>query len=378
MRASRPISPLYFAGMLVAAYTGAGIFQFPRGLVSTGGSDAGWAYLLECAAALFGMWLWFQVNHLEPSKPLTGFVGRLVTPLVGWPLLTYTVVLHLLLAVFVVVNFALVMNTFFLPNTPIWALEISIVLVATYMAWIDTRVLGRTIQVLYLPTALLSVMMGLLLLPKLRQAWSIVPSDHLHLATIGLAAYHGFYIFWGYEITLTLYPFVESDQRRRAERYAYAAMIATFLFFAFGYALVMGAEGPYVAAHAQWPGVSAMRLINVNSFLVNKLGLFLVTLWSLFAFMFVATRLWCTAHDVRAAFGLGGITSYRWLLGVGALAAVLVAQLFPNVEALTQFFFPWVNPAMVLFNFGLPAVLLGAAAFGRAWAAWRARPFPSS
>ncbi len=377
MRTTRSISALYFAVMLTAAYTAAGLFQFPRELVSKGGPEAVWSFLLDCGAAVFGLWLWFQVNHLYPDEQVGGFVDRIVTPCLGWPLRVMTVVNHTLLAVWVTVNFGLVMITFFLPDTPLWALETLTTIVALYMAWIDTRVLGRTIQVLYLPTGILSVLMALLLLPRLTQMWAVPPTGDVHLTIIAMAAYRSFYLFWGYEVTVTLYPFVTHSARKQAERYAYTAMVLACAFFAFGYVLVLGSAGPYLVIAAQWPGVSAMRLITLTSFLINKLGLFVVMLWSLFVFVFVAMRLWCLGQDLRPALHLTSIQSYRWML-VGFAAVTLAAsQVFTNITMLNAFFNEWMTPSMILFDFGVPPVLLLGAAITRARAR-RAAATPSS
>ena len=365
MRPSRPISAFYFASMLTGAYLASGLFVFPRELISVGGAEAPWAFLLDCAAALFGLWLWFQVNHLYPDEQVSGFTSRIVTPVLGWPLNVMTVITHVLLAVWATVNFGLVMITFFLPDTPLWALETLTVVVGLYMAWADTRVLGRTIQALFLPTGVLSILMGLLLAPRLTQAWAIPPSGDVHLPTIALAAYQSFYLFWGYEVTVTLYPFVSQGARRQAERYAYIAMLVAGAFMAFGYILIVGTSGPYMVMAAEWPGVSAMRLITLSSFLINKLGLFVVLMWSLFVFIFVAMRLWCLAQDLRPALGLQRPQHYRYLLVFFAAATLVVSHLFTNITVTGRFFNEWMVPAMALFNFGIPPILLLGAAITR-------------
>lgn len=373
MSGQRPISPLYFAVMVTAAYTGAGIFQFPRTIVTFAGGNAAWSYLVECGMALGGLWLWFQVNHLYPNESLASFAQKVVSPVLGWPLLLFSLAVHTLLAVWVTVNFGLVMITFFLPDAPLWSLEAAAVLVALYLAWIDTRVLGRTIQLLYIPTAILSVALGLLLIPRLTQTWALIPSTDFHLAAIGLAAYKGYYLFWGYEVTSTLYPFVQASARPQAERYAYRAMILTFAFFGIGYLLIMAGEGPYLLRLSQWPGVSTMRLITLTSFIINKLGLFVVMLWSLFVFVFLAMRLWCLGQDVQPALGRRSITSYRGALVVFAGLSLGLSLTFANVESLIVFFSEWMTPAMIVFNFGVPPLLLGGAAITRLLAS-RRRP----
>lgn len=358
MPATRNISALQFALLITAAYTAIGIFQFPQELLSIAGPDALYALLLEFLGGLGGLWLWFQVNHLDPNETVSGFSARFITPILAWPTLVFTVALHILLAVLVLTNFAFVMTTFFLPDTPRWAIQGAIALVAMYAAWSDTPALSRTIQTIYVPTFVLTLMMAGLLIPNLTDTYAWLPSSHLVLSRIGQAAYHGFYILWGYEVTVTLYPFVRSVDRARAERYALWAMVVTCFFYLIAYLFILGTEGPYLLMVAQWPAVSTMRLISASGFIIDKLGLFVILLWSSFVLSFVSVRLWCLAHDIMPALGLRSRASYRVALLVFTAVVAALGQSYPNVPSLTQFTQIWMIPAMTIYNFGLPPVML--------------------
>ncbi len=369
---TRTISPGQFATLIVAAYLGAGIFQFPRQLVASGGLDAVYAFALECLGAYGGLWLWFRVNRLQPDQQVSGFSRRYVGPWLAYPLLAFTVVLHIVLAVLALANFGWVMVTFFLPDTPAWAIRTAVLLVALYMAWFDTPVLGRTLQTVVLPAMLASIVMGILLLDRMSYAYALLPTLHPAWRPLLVAAYRGSYIFWGYEVTVTLYPFVRSADRRRAERLALCSMAGTFLFLLFGYTLTVGVDGPAMVALTPWPAVSAMRLIDVSGFIINKLGLLVVVFWGLFVLAFSGIRLWCVAHDVMPPFGLSGVARYRLLLlGTGAVVFGLSFG-FSSVVAVVTFSERWMVPAMIGYNFGLPPLLLLAAAIrgvlaGRGW-----------
>jgi hypothetical protein len=377
MNTVRQISGSQFALMVTAAYIGAGIFQFPRELIVDGGSQAVWAFLLDCGAGVFGLWLWLQVNHLQPSNQVSSFVNRYLTGVLGWPIRIVTVILHLALAMGVVANFSFVMTSFFLPGTPLLAIQIAVVLTAGYMAWFDTPALARVIEVIALPTTALSLIMGILLLPQVNSTYALVPSADLRLSPILLAAYHSFYIFWGYEVTVTLYPFVRDVERQWAERYAIRAMLAACLFFAFGYAITVGTEGPQLMAIAQWPPVSAMRLVNLPAFIINKLGLLIIVLWGLFAETFVATRLWCLAHDIMPVFHAKTSRWYHGGLIVFAAVTVFAASQFPNVADLVVFAQTWITPAMAGYNFLIPPLILLGAFVVRRAARRRGRAVPS-
>lgn len=355
------ISPVQFAVLVTAAYIASGVFEFPRQLVAGVGPDALYAYVLECVTAWLGLWLWLRVNRLCPSLAVAAFAGRLVTAPVGYALWLFTLVLHTLLAVVVLTNFAAVMHAFFLDETPRVAVDLALVGTAVYVAWFGLAPLARTLQVIYIAAVALSVLMAALLISKMNSTYALVPSTDLHLGAIALAAYRGSYIFWGYEITVTLFPFVRPEQRVRGERYALGAMAGTFLFFGLGYIFTLGVSGPYLLAHSVWPGVSTLRLIDVASFLIDRLGLFLVTLWALFVVAFLTLRLWCLGQDVLAVVPAPGPKPYRFLL-LGFAAVVVVASTrIPNVVQLEALMQGQVVPAMVVFNYAVPLLLLLAA-----------------
>lgn len=351
------VSASQFALMLTAAYVASGIFAFPRELVAAAGPNAPYAFGLECAGALFGLWMWFRVNRIHPSRPLS-FAKDLLTPWLAAPTLLMTLLVHIALAVVVVSDFAFVLHSFFLTETPIFALQASLVAVAVYVAWFDVPALARTVQFIYLLATALSLLIGLLLLPHMTSLYAVVPSPDIAVAPVLLGAYKGSYLFWGYELTVTLYPLLRPQDRAKAERYAYLAMAATFVFFALGYILTMGVSGPQLLVNSIWPGVSTMRLVNIGSFLINKLGLLLVVFWGIFVLTFTAARLWCLAYDVSPLFGNFSVGWYRGILLLFSAAVLWCVQAFPTPVHLIAFAQEVMVPVVLLFNLGMPPLML--------------------
>lgn len=138
-------------------------------------------------------------------------------------------------------------------------------------------------------------------------------------------------------------------------------MVGTFLFFAFGYVVIMGIEGPSLLAHTQWPAVSSMRLINITSFLINKLGLLVIVFWGLFVLAFVSVRIWCLGHDVPAAVPVPAKGWYRGLLLLFGVLAFFWSGRFANVVELQAFAQGWILPWIVGYDAVYPLlILLGA------------------
>jgi spore germination protein len=358
MTARQTISARQFAILVVGAFLGAGLFQFPRELFVYGKADAAWGYLIDCAAAFFGLRLWFLVNRLSPGEPVGQALPRYVTPLLGWPLRVLTVALHLSMAVFVLLNYAFVMKTFFLPQTPVLGLEIFMLAAAGYMAFYNTPALGRIAEMLAPPAIVLTTVLSGLVAGHIHAGYAMLPTFPPQLMPVLLAAYHSYYIFFGYEVTITLYPHVAESERLWAERYAGYAMLVTMVWYAIGFVLVVGTEDPYFLAILQWPPVVAMELANLVSFIINRLGLFVVAFWGIFAEVFIAIRLWCLAHDVLPSLGYASLRAYRWILVGFCGLALLVSSYVSNIAMLIAILQVFLLPAMLVFNYALPPVIL--------------------
>lgn len=361
MPTTQTISAGQFALMVTAAYLGFGIFQFPLELVKDGGPDALYSLILEILAAFGGLWLLFRANRIQPGETMTGFSHQVLHPMIRWPISVITIAIHSALGACLVSNFGFVITAFFLPDTPDWVIRLTLVATCLYMVWFDTPSLARTVQILLPMTMLLTLLMGLLLVPKMTSGYAVIPSASIHVLPILYAAYRDFYVFLGFEVSVTLYPYIRPPERALGEKYTFLAMGVVGAWFIIGYALVLGVEGPYFMVHLLWPPVSAMRLINVSGFIINKLGLLVIVMWGVFTLLFIAVRIWCVGHDVMPLFRLTSRTAYRLLAGGGAVVIYLGASLFPTVHALVQWFATYLLPTAIAYIFLVPLiVMLGA------------------
>lgn len=357
MRIRRHISPFQYALLIAASYMGFGIFQFPRELVERAGPDALWALAAELVWALGAFRLWIAVNRLHPDQPVFAFAASYLPRPVVTLMVAVTVILHLGLAFIALANFGFLMRTYFLPETPLFAIDAAFAATAVYVAWYDIAPLARTLETVFLVPGLLSIFIGILLIGRMRFGYALLPSTHLWFLPTLRATYHGAYMFFGFEVTMVLYPLVRQEQQRIAERYAFWAMIFTFAFFLFGYAMVLGVEGPFFLTHIQWPTVSANRLVDIEGLFVNKLGLLVVVLWGLMLLAFLTLRLWCVIHDAIPDYGVHSLPRYRILLVIAAALVVAAAMQIPNIAPLDVIIQRFTIPAMLGYLFLTPAVV---------------------
>lgn len=372
------INAWQFAVVVMASYLGGGLFQFPRELIDFAGPDAEWAYLL-LSAVFFGiLWLFLEIAAIDPDHSFAFLVNRLLTPLVGWPLQIFRIGLYWGLTVITLANFGAVMETFFLPSTPPFAIETVLAATALYVGWYGTAVLARTIETIFMPTLLGSLAIGLLLTPHFRYAWALVPSVHLASPTVLAGAYHSAYLYIGFEMVVQLYSRVRPERRQAARRWALGMFLLSVGFFGFGYVVSVAVSSPSGIASMQWPPVSALRMATLSGFFVNKLGLLVVVLWGLFSLAFIAVRFWAIAHAVAESANHQIATRRYHIVALAtALTTLLGAHLISNVVILVNLLQVYGLPLFVSYLIGLPLLLLLANRVRLVFRHRRRRPAPA-
>lgn len=352
---TRHISPLQFATLLTTSFLGIGIFEFPRLLVRSSWNDALYGFMLDVAVSYVGLWLMLLVARLNPSETLLGFSKDLLSNILYWPFGVIDTALHLLLPIISLGQFSYLVVTFFLPNTAIWAIEVSMILVSGYIVWWELPALARTTQLIYILVMLATLVLSALLIPHATNPYALIPSTHIRLVPILIGAYKSIYIYLGFEVVPLLFPYVRKDQQKRAVKYAYLSMAFASMFYLIILGFTLTTEDPWFLIHLRWPAVSALRLISVSGLIINKLGLLIVVLWGLVSLFFVSIRLWAISHVLMPMFGVKSITWYRGFVAGLSVVIVLLAQLFPNiiaVDKLTTF----VLPFFLIFVFGYPPI----------------------
>lgn len=368
------ISAWQFGLLVASSFMGIGIFQFPREAVDFAGPDAVYAFLLDSLGAVLLLMLFLWAAHRTPSltqgrESIVRGITPAVTPL--------RILFNLLLAGAALANFGQIMRTFFLPGTPIWAIDAAMSLTVIYATWYGTPTMARSLETVLLPAIPISVLISLLVIPELHFSWAILPSTQIHLGPILAGTYHDAYIFMGLDATLLLFTQVRQSDKPHASRAGLRALIGAILFFSFGYLVVMGTTGPSALSTMQWPAPSVLRLANASGLIINKLGLLVVVVWGLFILAFLAVRLWSVGQDVAAWRPTHFMPSYRIGICAAGVLTMALSQIPANVVTLVHLFQTYGLPATITYMLLLP-LLLGAMTFFMANRARRKRGAASS
>lgn len=354
------INAWQFTVVVLASYLGFGIYQYPRELVTFGGADAGWA-LIALSVVFWGiLMLWFQVAHATRNQSLNQLWTETFSPWGAALLQIPRVMFHVAIGIAAVADFGQVMHAFFLPSTPVWAVQGALLATALYAAWYGVAVIARSLEPLVVLGFFASGLIGLLVVHEYRLTWAIWPSSHIAVMPTLAAAYHSAYVFFSFDVMTDLYSTVRPDQQKVTSRYIHVSLIAGVVAFVFGYVNIMATEGPYATMFLmQWPPVSALRLADMRGFFISKLGLLVVVLWGLFTLALLASHLWYIAHDLawRGRFELAG-SRYHWILGGATVLVFAGAQFVPNVVILVHWFQTYGLPFGLLYLIAMPPFTL--------------------
>lgn len=359
------ISAAQFATMITAGYTGLGIFYFPRELVRMAGRSGIYGLWVDGLAAFVLMRLMFRMNDVVPNETLSGYAAELLSKPFGYLLGFFTIVYHLALAVSATVLFSMVLGNIFLPTTPIWAIDSALTLTAGYMAWSGALPLARTLQASYIPLLLLTILSIGLAAMSIHHPMLLWPSTHVKIVPILQGAYRQFIIFIGFELSVTLYPFIKDGQQKKAQRFSYMALAGMLVALTFQYEVIIGVFGPTLTSQLRWPLVSTYRIIAVSGFFISKLGSLLIALWTIVVVAFVSVRLWCLSHDLSVF--VKAFLPIRYKLGLISMTVLTIglSMLFVNAKIADLFNQYWLIP----FGFGylivVPLAVLTAAAIRR-------------
>lgn len=346
MQSQKRISGRQFGAMVTAGYVVVGLFYFPRPAVVLAGREA--LFSLWLAAALIAglMVLMFRASAAVPDQSLLATASNLMGRPVGIALTLFTIAYHLLLAITASLVFSFVLVNVFLPNTPLWAVNASLVVSGLYVAWNGILGVVRTIEATYSPVVVLSLLALAVSAGFLHHPSLLLPPSRLEIIPLLDGAWPQLLLFIGFQVSLNAYPYVRAKDRTSAKRYALYGLLAVTLFLSLAYEIAIATLGPSYLVIQRWPLVSLLRLIALENFFVNKLGLLIVVLWTVLIVLFMAVRFWCLGEDVQQLLGVEGVPSYRISMVAVSLTTMVTPFFVINGPALL----PWVSQVLDLFG----------------------------
>lgn len=355
--------------VLVAAGIGAvGVTWFPSELSMAAGSGTEIAFAMEAVALAAALAATLAVIRRHPGRRYTALLSESLSPWAAPPLSVAVALLDILLAAVVLSASAVTMEVNFLPLTPLWAVELLILLPAAYGAGLGLEALARAFDVAFPATALLLVLTCLFAATQAESGASVVP----HVPAVGgwaavaRGAYAGMWTFGGVTLLPNICAQIAPAQARRLPASvvvgAAAALLQAFGLLALDLA-VMGVVG---LSWYEWPTVSMLRQTRTEAFLINRVGGLDEWILVVLVSAFVALHLWNATVNLidvlapRARHSTRG-PAMPWrnasLGGVAALSAYVVGRMLGGSSRVDRFAAGYLDPVVLGIGVGLPVAL---------------------
>lgn len=349
------ISDAQMAITLMSAFTALGLYIYPRDLIEGAGQQMYLALLAATIAAAVPVLLLIRLHQWFPGQTPFQYaqviLGRPLGLLGGaWFALLYTGVAAVSLR-----QFGDLVNSVFLPRTPIEITMILLVTVAIYINWHGMEALIRFINLVYPFVIGLVGLVFLLAITRMTETQAIIPPLRFDLPAIYAGARRIMYEFVGIEAFAMLLPFV------RRPRNPYSATLIPLLTNAVFLLLILvvtvGVFGMEPVVHLQYPGASVLRVLRFPGLLIERVGSFVALSWTLLGLMFLCVRFWTVPTGLAQMFGLPS-TRFRYFLVPVGLMTFFLARWPGNPNELERFTHQVMVPLAMWTNTGLPLLLL--------------------
>lgn len=245
----------------------------------------------------------------------------------------------------------------FMPETPLMVFLFFGLIMAGYGAYLGLEVIARTNQV-FLPFIVASIIILFLLsVPEMtiNNLLPVFDAGMIHLVK-GAASPLAWF---GEIVTLAvLIPYLNRPEQ--AHRVALFGILGTVIIFETTVIGIIAIFSPPLTAGYLFPVLNGARIIHLANFL-ERMELVLVVIWTMAGVMRVSLLHWVLVLGSAQCLGL---KDYRpMVLPVGVILAALFMLIHKGILE-EYYFLAWVWPlySLIIFEFGLPLLLLAVAA----------------
>ncbi|MFZ5828347.1 MAG: GerAB/ArcD/ProY family transporter [Bacillota bacterium] len=350
------ISEIQMAVIMAGGFIELGLYSFPRHLLELAGRPF---YPVLLTAVLVGLALSLSIAHVmlkyprkTPIEIFKGLFGPYLGTLVGLWALTF----HIILAGVCLRYFADLVNTYFLPRTPVETTMMLILLATLFVNAQGLAATARVIVLAFLPVMTMVVVAYLLTVTRMSEFEALVP-------VLGPISLPGFarsvsgilYLFIGVESIAFLLPLVEKPRRP----YFWVAMpvLGNALVLLIALLVTLGVLGFEPAIGLQYPGITTLRVLRLPGILMERLGGVVALAWTALKLVYLSARLITIPMAMAQIFNLS-VARYRPFLYPAGVMIFFVARWPSNVEELSWLMQWFVGPVGLLTNGGLVLLIL--------------------
>lgn len=314
-------------------------------------------------------YLGLLLGGLYPDRPFSDYIQDIYGRVLGKALLAVSICFFLLPAAFNIRSLGEVIAAIYMPRTPLLATMGALLAAAVYANMEGFPVIARVAWIILTATVFLYVVALALSLANIAEPLALLPSGPVNLGRDAVAIYRGTYVCSTAGAILQILPFLRDRHPGKIRQHLIIAYGVGALLLLLEFVSTVGTLGLQGTAYFVWPAATALRLVAVSDFFIDRFGY--LTIIGLAGMVFVYQAVWirsiALAMDDLFTGERRRIHLYAGLAG----ALILIVAMLPGSEAsLEMMVFNYLSPWVVFFyGLALP-VTLGLAL----WRRRRSRP----
>ncbi|MFZ5652326.1 MAG: GerAB/ArcD/ProY family transporter [Bacillota bacterium] len=340
--------------LIVSTILPTSIMFLPAMIYKEAAQDSWMSVILVTAFGLAAGMVIAGLGTRFPDKTIVQYGGLVAGRNLGWAIGLLYAAFFLYINTFIIREFAEMMITIFLPETPLLVFSVGLVMASAYAVRGGLEVLARANEIA-LPVALGLLLLIVALISPEMQFEHFTPALEKGFLPVLKGAYSPALFFAETVVMLMLIPYLNRPREAGGTVFRGVAIIGLFQLMAVTASIAaFGAK----TARAQFPTLFLARQVSIAD-LIERVEPFIMLIWVFGGVMKVGVFYYCC---VLATAQWLNLKEYRALvLPTGALLTALSVLLWDNVFELTHQIAEVIPPYFLSIEVGLPLVLLAAA-----------------
>ncbi len=327
-----------------------GLFTFPRELVMKGGFDAYYGLLLAWALGLAAAWMSVRWGQLFPGLSAIGSF-KIALGWLAYPVLLAEIAFTLAFVGFAARNFLDLLKSVFFPVTPEVVLIVALLGLSAYQAQQGIFGIARSAEIVLGLAVLVTLAIYSFALTKVYPPFIVIHAPHL--LPVVESGFATFYLFLNVHVLLMVTPFV-----KRLNLGPRAVFLAFVVLLGIAYLVLVNCVGSFGfigVLRVAYPPASVLRLLRVEGFLIERLGILVLVGNIVLVYINLALNLWAMTTATIELTGLPRAGRPWITLGWTGLA-VVISLLVPNTAAFIKTF-PYFTALGFLAAIGVPMTI---------------------
>jgi hypothetical protein len=317
------LTPFQVVMVTCSSYLPLMFWIFPMVAVHYGKFDALWGVIAIVAVGAFVGFTQGVLNERFPNLFGIDWLNNVYGKIVGKSI---SVVYIFMYAVFIGISvrlFVFLLNDLFWPHTPPYVLDALLIVTASLGAHYGIEALARVASIIN-PLTTFGILTTCLT-AFLQISWYGMPLKIDQVANIADSAYHLMPLFFGFNFYLMLSPYYKHTKRSVWMPLVSVAINGIVILVSFAAAAaLMGWE---LVGRVMWSLPYMFRIVNLEGFFIEKVGVSMIIIATLYNIIFVANHLWVISVASAIVVGKSDDCYKKFLIpvtiGVGALAMTI-------------------------------------------------------